>query len=175
VTKRLFRFLLLALATLGADLASKAWAVRTLGPDSRPFVLIAHRLNFVLAYNPNGAMGMLHDVPATARRAIFVAVSLLAALTIAELARRSRPNQATLRVGLALLLGGALGNLVDRIRAGVVVDFIDVIYARTGGLERHWHTFNVADAAICIGALLLAFDAFRAKKPVPLALHTFQR
>ena len=173
MTKRLSRFLFVALATLGVDLASKAWAVRAL--TQGPRVLLPHRLQLVLAYNPSGAMGMLHDVPATARRAIFVSVSLLAVAAIAEMARRSGPRQGTLRFGLALVLGGALGNLVDRIRAGVVVDFIDVVYAHTGGLERHWHTFNVADVSICVGALLLLLDALARKKPAPILLTTFQR
>lgn len=173
MNSRVVRFLVLAIATLAADLASKAWAVRALAHG--PIVAIQHRLNFVLAYNPNGAMGMLHDVPATARRAIFVGISVLAVIAIFEMARRSRPTQSILRTGLALVLGGALGNLVDRVRAGVVVDFIDVIYARSGGIERHWHTFNVADVAIVVGVLLLAYDAVRTKKPIPAAMSTFHR
>ena len=69
---------------------------------------------------------------------------------------------ALLRVGLAAILGGAAGNLVDRIRLGHVIDFLDVYWR-----GHHWPAFNVADSAICVGVGLILLDAFRARKPVP--------
>ena len=71
---------------------------------------------------------------------------------------RHRPLRWELGVGLSLLLGGALGNLLDRIRFGHVVDFLDVHFR-----QHHWPTFNLADSAITIGAGLLIIDAFRSK------------
>jgi signal peptidase II len=77
-------------------------------------------------------------------------------------ALRSAVTDRVLQVGLHLILGGAIGNLIDRFRFGWVVDFLDV-YATWGGREHHWPAFNVADSAICIGIVLLFFDM--RKKP----------
>lgn len=75
-------------------------------------------------------------------------------------ALRSAVTDRTLQVGLHLILGGAIGNLLDRFRFGYVVDFLDV-YATWGGREHHWPAFNVADSAICIGIGLLFLDMRR--------------
>jgi signal peptidase II len=72
-------------------------------------------------------------------------------------ALRSAVSDRLLQVGLHLILGGAIGNLLDRFRFGYVVDFLDV-YVRIGGREHHWPAFNVADSAICIGIALLFLD-----------------
>ena len=77
-------------------------------------------------------------------------------------ALRSAVTDRVLQVGLHLILGGAIGNLIDRFRFGYVVDFLDV-YAVWGGREHHWPAFNVADSAICIGIVLLFLDM--RKKP----------
>jgi signal peptidase II len=77
-------------------------------------------------------------------------------------ALRSAVTDRILQSGLHLILGGAIGNLLDRFRFGYVVDFLDV-YAVWGGLEHHWPAFNVADSAICVGIALLFFDM--RKKP----------
>lgn len=75
---------------------------------------------------------------------------------------RASISDRLLQTGLHLILGGAIGNLLDRFRFGYVVDFLDV-YVRYGGREHHWPAFNVADSAICIGIALLFFDM--KKKP----------
>jgi signal peptidase II len=72
-----------------------------------------------------------------------------------------------LQTGLHLILGGAIGNLIDRFRLGYVTDFVDV-FINTGGQAHHWPAFNVADSAICIGIALLFFDM--RKKPEPAAV-----
>ncbi len=138
------RFFALTAVTLFLDLATKVWALRTLegGP------ILHGRLNFVLAHNPHGAMGFLRQLPTDARRALLVATGLAASVVIVLMARRASPIA---RAGLGLILGGALGNLIDRALRGSVVDFIDVIYAP----GRHWHTFNVADIAVVAGAALI--------------------
>ena len=73
---------------------------------------------------------------------------------------RSAISDTILQSGLHLILGGAIGNLIDRFRFGYVVDFLDV-YVTLGGKERHWPAFNVADSAICIGIALLFLDMRR--------------
>ncbi len=103
-------------------------------------------------HNPGGAFGFLSGMSAEIRALLFVAVSLLAAGLILYFYWQTPPNQRFLAVGLSLLFGGAVGNLVDRIRFGVVVDFLD-LYA--GSL--HWPAFNVADSAITVGVLIFGY------------------
>ena len=97
------------------------------------------------------------------RRPFFLLVSVAAIAFIMTLYRRLQARQRALRWGLPLVLGGALGNVFDRVRLGHVIDFIDVhlIYK---GIDRHWPTFNVADIAICVGVGLMAIDMFTAKR-----------
>lgn len=157
-----------AVVTAAADLWSKHWALKHLEKDGLrlpPKEIIKDRLTFVLAHNPGGAWGMLHNQPEKVRRPFFVLVSAVAVVVIVSMYRKLDPRQRALKWGLPLVLGGALGNLVDRLRFGQVVDFIDVRADWIGKLNKafgsvgdHWPTFNVADIAICIGVLLMAVD-----------------
>jgi len=152
--------------TLVADLGSKLWAEQRLGrPDAifRPVVLIKGNLDFVLAKNRGGAWGLLQDTPEYIRRPFFLLVSAVAITFILSLYRRLLPNQLALKWGLPLVLGGALGNFVDRIRYSYVIDFIHA-HMVWGGKDHSWPTFNVADIAICIGVGLIAIDMFGGKK-----------
>lgn len=155
--RRSLPFFSLVAATLLADLGSKTWALRALAEG--PKNAIEGRLSFVLAHNHSGAMGFLHQLAPEPRRLLLVAVTMLAAVAMTVAAARTRPEERLLRGGLALILGGAVGNLADRLLRGAVVDFIDVVYAP----GRHWHTFNVADVAIVVGAVLMAIAA----RPTP--------
>lgn len=96
--------------------------------------------------NTGGAFGLLRG-----RGSWFVVVSLAAAVAIAAFSRQIARARRIERVAFALIMGGALGNLLDRVRTGAVVDFIDV-----GGSAYRWPAFNVADSAITIGVTLLA-------------------
>ncbi len=160
---------------LAADLGSKAWAVNNLGTGKAVDVFDGW-LRFVLAHNPGGAWGLLQDESAAVRRPFFVIVSIVAIGFIVSLYRKLAPDQTALKWGLPLVLGGALGNLVDRIRYGHVIDFIDM-YTRDGTwiesiIEKilgplrgyHWPTYNVADIAIVFGVLLMAVDMFTSRK-----------
>ncbi len=104
------------------------------------------------------------------RRPFFLLVSVAAIAFIMTLYRRLQPRQLALKWGLPLVLGGALGNVFDRIRYGHVIDFIDchTIYK---GIDKHWPTFNVADVAICVGVGLMAIDMFSAKRGPRPVLH----
>lgn len=145
----MFSFFSVVALGLLADLGSKAWALRALAQG--PKEAIAGRLSFVLAHNQSGAMGFLHQLAPEPRRALLVAVAIFASIFITGWASKTRPEERVLRVGLGLVLSGALGNVIDRVLRGSVVDFIDVVYWR----GRHWHTFNVADVAIVAGAALM--------------------
>jgi signal peptidase II len=134
-------------------------------------VLVDGHLNFALAYNRGGAWGLLQNASETLRRPFFLVVSLAAIAFIVSLYGKLLPNQRALRWGLPLVLGGALGNLADRVTRGSVVDFIDyraewvegmntLIAKLVGGwhVTDHWPTFNVADISICVGVGLMAVD-----------------
>jgi len=152
--------------SLIADLSTKLWAEKRLdGPDAyfRPVELIKGNLDFVLAKNRGGAWGLLQDTPEYVRRPFFLLVSALAITFIVSLYRRLAPGQRALRWGLPLVLGGALGNLVDRIRYSHVIDFIHA-HMKWGGHDHSWPTFNVADIAICVGVGLMAIDMFGSKQ-----------
>jgi signal peptidase II len=149
-----------ALVTLVADLGTKIWAERRLGTGAgllRPVDLIDGYLDLVLAKNPAGAWSMLQDVPDAIRRPMFMILSVAAIVFIVSVYRRLLPGQRALRWGLPLVLGGALGNLVDRIRYSYVIDFIHM-HATWGGRDHHWPTYNVADIAICVGVGLMVLD-----------------
>jgi signal peptidase II len=155
-----------ALITLAADLGTKVWAERRLGADGgslRSVELIDGYLDLVLAKNPAGAWSMLQDVPDGVRRPLFMFLSIVAIVFIVSVYRRLAPEQWALRFGLPLVLGGALGNLIDRIRYSYVIDFIHM-HARWGGLDHHWPTYNVADIAICVGVGLMVLDMLTGPK-----------
>jgi signal peptidase II len=158
---------LVSFASLVADLASKEWAKVRLEDaksfDDRHIEVIPNLLSFVFARNKGGAWGLLQDQPESIRRPFFLGVSVLAIIFIVSLYRRLTPQQTALKWGLPLVLGGALGNLINRVQYNYVIDFIDVYISR-GGKEHHWPTFNVADIAICVGVGLMAVDMFTSRR-----------
>ncbi len=155
--------------SLAADLGTKIWAKEALsGPNRRSRLLnrmhiIPDHLDFIFAQNPGGAWSFMRSVPEGLRRPFFLIVSASAIVFIISIYRRVRPEQWGMRWGLPFALGGAFGNLVDRIRYGWVVDFVDIYVNRSGG-EHHWPTFNVADIAIVIGVGLMAFEMMRPRR-----------
>jgi signal peptidase II len=170
---------IVSIVTLGSDIGSKLWAERRLEtyPPFNPFW--QSHLTFTLARNRGGAWGLLQGASENVRRPFFLLVSVAAITFIVTLYRRLQPRQRALKWGLPLVLGGALGNVFDRIRYGWVIDFIDYkaewvrkmndLVGRLFGGPRgiptdHWPTFNVADVAICVGVALMAIDMFTAKR-----------
>lgn len=157
---------LLSSVVLGLDLASKAWASSTiaLGRAAEPLVLIPGHLAFIHVQNRGGAWSLLQGQDELVRRPFFLITSVVASVLMVSFYGRLEGRQRTARWGLALALGGALGNLADRIRFGSVVDFIDA-YALVAGRELHWPTFNVADVAIGLGVALLGLSLLRPRAP----------
>jgi signal peptidase II len=154
--------------TLVCDVATKAWAARHLDGYPGMVEVWNNHLTLVLARNRGGAWGLLQSTSENVRRPFFLLVSVAAIAFIMTLYRRLLPRQRALKWGLPLVLGGALGNVLDRIRYGQVIDFIDA-HVLFKGAERHWPTFNVADIAICIGVGLMAVDMFTSKRANPVA------
>jgi signal peptidase II len=173
-------FGIVAAVSLIADVSTKAWAEITLSrrnPLEPSIELIKEHLAFTLAYNPGGAWGLFQRHSEYVRRPFFLLVSLLAIAFIINLYGRLTPGQRALKWGLPLVLGGALGNLSDRIVRSNVIDFIDYqgkwieqmnrLIAKVvqgWAITDHWPTFNVADIAICVGVGLMAVDMFTSRR-----------
>ncbi len=139
------------------DQTTKAWAVRRLrfGDD---ISVIQGLLNFAYAQNTGVAFSMLDDHGDAGRWGLSIVAMVAAVLVVYFFWRTPRSDDRILG-SLALLLAGIAGNVVDRLRLGFVVDFIDVQFG-----SWHYPTFNVADMAICVGAGLLIIDMFLAKR-----------
>ncbi|WP_437961055.1 signal peptidase II [Sorangium sp. So ce119] len=163
---------IVAVVSCAADLATKAWAhARLAGFDAKRsgakvFTVIPDHLDFIFAQNPGGAWSFLRGLPDGLRRPFFLFVSAAAIVFIVSIYRRVHRDQTAMKWGLSLALGGAMGNLVDRIRYGWVIDFIDV-YVSRGGQEFHWPTFNVADIAIVAGVILMSSDMIASARSAP--------
>jgi signal peptidase II len=150
--------------------------------ERRTHTIIPGLFDLILTRNPGAAWGMLGGLqPDGLRIAVFVMISIGAVVIVILSARKARPGQHLLIVALALVLGGALGNLVDRIVAGRVVDFLD-FYTHAGWFMAlsarmhmacddysgcHWPAFNVADICISTGVGLLILESFLAPKKQP--------
>ena len=113
--------------------------------------------NLVLVYNRGAAFSMLSDA-AGWQRELFIAIAVSACVWIVWLLRK-HAGDTLFALGLSLILGGAIGNVIDRLTVGAVVDFLDV-----HALGYHWPAFNVADSAISCGAVALVWDAIRPKR-----------
>src|SRR6266446_3253378 len=153
-------YLLAALGVYLMDQASKAWAVRRVRFED--FTVIRGVLDFAYAENRGIAFGQLQEGGAFGRW-FFVVLAAAAAIAVLFYFLRTPRNDDRILGACALLLAGILGNLTDRVRLGFVIDFI-LLHAG----QYHWPTFNVADASISIGALLLAYDLiFASRRSVP--------
>jgi signal peptidase II len=150
----------LALALLVADCASKR-AVESHLTVGEPRPLVGDVVRFTLSYNTNAAMGF--QLGGQARRLVLSMLTIAALVVLGALYHRTRPSDRARVIGVALVAGGALGNLLDRLRSSAgVVDFIDVGVKNV----RFW-TFNVADMGITIGAVLLLLALGRWGDGVP--------
>jgi len=111
-------------------------------------------------HNPGGAFGFMADQNQTVRVLLFIVAALAALGLIFYFYRKTPPSLPVLSVGLALIFGGAVGNLIDRIRFGLVIDFLDFYIG-----EMHWPAFNVADSAVFIGMSIFIFHILFRKIP----------
>lgn len=143
----------LALLVLLLDQGSKVLA-QSLLDYARP-VPVFSWFNLTLHYNEGAAFSFLSNAGGW-QRWLFTALALVVSLLLAVWIWRLPHQQRLLTIALALVLGGALGNAIDRVLLGHVVDFVSVHYA-----GHFFPTFNIADSAISIGAVLLLFDGFR--------------
>ncbi len=140
-----------------ADCSTKGLVASVLRHDPGPHAVVGDWLRLTLAYNTGAALNL--DLGSWSRL-VFSAAALMAIALLLGLYRRTAPNAALRAAALALVVGGALGNLLDRLRSPLgVVDFIDLGV----GDARFW-TFNVADVGVTVGAMLLAIVLWREDK-----------
>lgn len=153
---KLYLSLIIAFIVLALDLVTKYWIESALVFGQQ--IPITSFFNLVLTYNPGAAFSFLGDASGW-QRWFLSGIAFIACAVISYLLYKQTENK-LFCLALSLVLGGALGNLYDRITLGHVVDFLDFYIG-----DYHWPAFNVADSAICIGAALLIYESFTAKKP----------
>ena len=152
---KLSHCLVIAFIVLVMDLATKYWVESSLNYGQQ--IPITSFFNLVLTYNAGAAFSFLSDASGWQRW--FLSGIVLTASIIIIILLRKYPENTLFCLALSLVLGGALGNLWDRITLGHVVDFLDFYIG-----DYHWPAFNIADSAIFIGAILLIVDGFRTNK-----------
>lgn len=148
-------FVILIILVVVLDQLSKLWiAGNFLLHESLPVIPGFFSLTYLT--NTGAAFGILAGHPTWWRQAFFVGVALAALVAICFMYRRLRNDSVWYEVALAFIAGGAIGNLIDRIRLGSVIDFLDVYVGM-----HHWPAFNVADSAITVGvAIFLVMNIF---------------
>lgn len=156
--KKTILFSTLAGALLLLDQWTKHWIIATL-KIHEGFAVVDGFFNIVHVRNPGAAFGFLASAPPAFRSVFFLLATLAAILLILHYLRQTGIEKLSLVVSLSMILAGAVGNLIDRVRFGEVVDFLDLYVGNT-----HWPAFNVADASISIGAVLLAMSLFAKRK-----------
>ncbi len=144
----------MALLALLLDQLSK-WLVMRVIPEHRPVTVIAGLFDLVNIRNRGAAFGFLNRSDIEWQFWLFLCATAVAVWAIIALTR-SAQEEPCLFVGLGLVMGGALGNLVDRVRFRAVVDFLDFYWG-----DWHWPAFNIADSAICVGAALACLTLWR--------------
>jgi len=124
-------------------------------------IIIKGLLNLTYVRNPGAAFGFLSHASPVFRSAFFILITVSAIGLIFYYIAMGKENETGLVFALSLILGGAVGNLIDRMRFGEVIDFIDVYWQ-----TYHWPAFNVADAAISLGAFIMIFEMLWRKKKI---------
>jgi signal peptidase II len=148
--------LAIAAVILVLDQATKYWLLQTLQEANGPFIEVTGFFNIVLVWNRGVSFGMFNN-DAGLNGMVF---SLLAAvIVVALLVWLRRAASPLIRIAIGLVIGGAIGNVVDRLRLGAVVDFLDFHLG-----SWHWPAFNVADSAICVGVAFMVIDGLLTRR-----------
>ena len=152
--RRFWTIGLVAAVVFVLDQLTKLWIQEAIPVWEKGFTVIPGFFDIVHILNRGAAFGFLNRQDIDWQRPFFIVASILAVGLIWILARSREDDGPFYVSGLGLILGGALGNLLDRVRLGVVVDFLDFYVG-----DMHWPAFNVADMGICVGAgaLLVSF------------------
>lgn len=149
----MLKYLWLSLLIIIADQISKTVMVNWLDLYER--VTVLPFFNLTLAHNTGAAFSFLAGAGGW-QRWFFVALAVVISLVLVIWLKRLAQTARLEAISLALIIGGAIGNVIDRLIYGYVIDFLDVYVG-----SYHWPAFNIADSAICVGAVLLIIDSFR--------------
>lgn len=149
------KWLALSALVVVVDQASK-WVVSKMLTLHLPVAVMPH-LDLVLVHNPGAAFSLFSEMGGW-QRWVLLAVTFVICLFLYNWLKHLDRNETLSSAAIALIIGGAVGNAIDRLAYGYVVDFIDVYYE-----EYHWPVFNVADSAITVGVLVLFLAAFRSR------------
>lgn len=152
---KLWKWFILAAILVVLDQITKFWCIKTIFPGEE--IVLAPFLNLIITYNKGAAFSFLAS-QAGWQRYFFTAISVVAVIAIIVYMKK-HAHQTFFCLALAFILGGAFGNLIDRLFFGQVTDFIDF---HVGAW--HWPAFNVADSAITIGAILFVLDEILRKR-----------
>jgi len=144
------------IVTLVLDQASKYWLLYVFDIGKRGAVRVTPFFDLVLAWNIGISFGWFQNDSQIAQMSL-MAVKAIAVIALAIWMARSRTVMAT--VALGLIIGGAIGNAIDRLAYGAVVDFA-LFHVQIGGNTYNWYVFNLADAAIVAGVMALLYDSF---------------
>ena len=136
------------------DQITKHFASSNLVLHGKSIEVIKDFFHYKLVHNPGGVAGFLSGLDESIRGPLFIGISIVVIPVIIVFIRKLDNEQRIMSWSLSMVLGGAIGNMIDRFRFNYVVDFIDWHY-----YEYHWPTFNIADSAISIGAVLLLINA----------------
>ncbi|OOZ00114.1 signal peptidase II [Solemya velum gill symbiont] len=154
----MLRWLLLSLIVVVFDLATKLW-VEASFEFREQLPVIEGFFNLTLVYNKGAAFSFLADAGGW-QRWFFIVLSIVISIGLLVWLKRLQPHERVVAVGVSLVLGGAIGNLIDRVLYGQVIDFLLFYYDRWS-----WPAFNVADSTIFLGVVFLLYDAFFGKQP----------
>lgn len=154
-------WLWLSLVVIAVDQISKHWFVANFNLYEQ-MVVIPDMFSWTLAYNRGAAFSFLANETGW-QRWFFAVIALAVSVVLVVWLKRLKANEGWLAIALALVLGGAIGNLYDRVVLGYVVDFI-LVHWKT---EWYFPAFNIADSAITLGAMMLIVDMFRGNQAAP--------
>jgi signal peptidase II len=160
------RYLFVSLGVIVLDQWTK-WLVEIRLPHHEAQTLIPGFLNLSHVRNTGVAFGLFASQGMTGGSWLLTVLGLAALTAVGVYFWYAPSKDRLLLIALSLVVGGAVGNLIDRVSSGAVTDFIDVYVG-----AHHWPSFNVADSAISIGIVLMALDSFRTHKPKPEAEAT---
>lgn len=158
MNKRYTASLIILVSVLALDQWTKLYVDSVMSPHDS-FSVISGLLNITYVRNPGAAFGFLANASPGLRSIFFLAVTATAIVLILYFIFKSGKEGLLLTCSLSLILSGAVGNLIDRIRFGEVIDFIDFYLG-----SYHWPAFNIADSAISVGAVLLIVGMFKKKR-----------
>jgi len=152
----MLKWLGLSLLIIVLDQASKLWVVANF--DLYESIALLPGVNFTYVHNTGAAFSFLSSAGGW-QRWFFVAIGLVATVVFLVWLWKLKTSERWMAVTLSLILGGAIGNLYDRIAYSYVIDFIDVYYE-----SHHWPVFNIADSAISIGVVMMLIDTFKGEE-----------